>query len=772
MNLWIFLLCIAFVAIYGYLSFRFIKNLFKYGYIGNSAIYIGLSFLGCLLFSIYANLNPVEVPENFNRLTALASSVIGAVKMFALSFDYQAIGAFFQTGIIWNRIFAVLFVLTCALSLLFTSLSIVLNYVRMLLPKAKNFFRLFPRIKSFRNKDVHYIFTDSKMTITSRLARELNHKKQVVYVVVTRKSLKTQEGTEYKDYLISQGFDVITENFSSKYAKLIYRKSRMGLFKRNIYVYGMFSDDEESISFANYFVHAVTHDKSFIKVKGIYDKFKENKKDINAADLFLKLNYFQKRRVEHAVDRMKVFVTFHEHDHDFIYDFSSRTLGVVTTLSEYEMISSNFVMDHPISEFIDLNKLLASGAKDNKNLHVTFVGFGMINQAIFQKISQAYQLWGDNVNKIHYHILDREADGRVKYYANEYSDPNPNKKPKLQEQVLPIPFLYGLDGALESEDLGDYEILQKYIESIKKDRFKEDGFEVFIIAAGKSSTNVSIANKLQRALHNHIKDENLKNTHIFVRVGNEGINEMYKGVLGEAKENSKMIPEVQIFGNDALISDYIINKHLVYTELGVGVKKGFDREKYIAKYDDKQIYKLAKYCWHFKTKVGCLSDISPIWQLKPKLQLMGCELVETIHPKTKAPILSIHKDGKQISKEEFRTIFTELFEDRYEDNGPVGKAIAEMEHNRWLVASIILKNYEQRPLADYLADKNSKNQQETMNVCMTTNEGLRTIYKEAVKSDPKEEDEARKLTYAYDIYTLEYIFDSILRINEKNSEEK
>ena len=59
-----------------------------------------------------------------------------------------------------------------------------------------------------------------------------------------------------------------------------------------------------------------------------------------------------------------------------------------------------------------------------------------------------------------------------------------------------------------------------------------------------------------------------------------------------------------------------------------------------------------------------------------------------------------------------------------------------------------------------------------MNVCMTTNEGLRTIYKEAVKSDSTQEDEARKLTYAYDIYTLEYIFDSILRINEKNSEEE
>ena len=94
-----------------------------------------------------------------------------------------------------------------------------------------------------------------------------------------------------------------------------------------------------------------------------------------------------------------------------------------------------------------------------------------------------------------------------------------------------------------------------------------------------------------------------------------------------------------------------------------------------------------------------------------------------------------------------------------------------MEHNRWVVASLILKNYEQRPLIDYLEDFNSKNAQETMNVCMTTNEGLRTIHKEAAKKDKSQEDEARKLTYAYDIYTLEYIFDSILKINEKNPEE-
>lgn len=735
MKLQLIIASVVSILIIGYLVWRFAKNYRRYRYIGSTFVYLLLCFVACYICSLCAVYNPSIPPEEeVTLLSALGGSIFSAIKMFAVSFEYKAIAEYLTMGPAYV-FFAITYVSTSGASLAFVSLAIILSFAKGIIPKWRNFFRYF---KPSRN--IHYIFTDSGVTISSRLANELNKKRDIVRVVVTRKSQKTQEGTEFKDALIAQKFDVITEDFTDKYGKLIYRKSLSFINKhRKTYVYGMFSNDEDAIVFAKNFTSAVRENKKFKNAKAEYNKHFADKDEKYFNELDLK----SKNKVYDVVDRMQVLVSFQDHDIDLVYKFTQGTLGVVTTLSQYEIVASSFAFEHPISEFIDLNEVLKE--KDNKDMHVTFFGFGRINQEVFKKIVYGYQLWGDNVHKINYHIADMESEALSVQFVNEYSRPLGN-----ESGDLPRAHMYNIDAIFNGEDLNNEQRLRDYVKEIAPKRFKANGFELFIVSTGSPSNSLRFARILQRALHDALTSEQAKKCYILAcGAGNQEVCDLFDA------SKDKMLPTIRTFGSDSVIADYIDNRYQPFNDLAIGAQKAYRSKTMSTKYKDEVLFFTERLMWKTNSKTDILDNVAVIWNLRAKLSLLGYDLVEN------GGKFEIKQGDKVLSKEEFAKVFDSHFKNKYEECDEIGKTIAEMEHNRWLIASYLSKRYERRPLSDFLKDFKSKNAEKTSNICMTTNEGLRKIYSDGVKANKDKEESLNNLTYRYDTNALREIFSSL-----------
>ena len=50
-----------------------------------------------------------------------------------------------------------------------------------------------------------------------------------------------------------------------------------------------------------------------------------------------------------AIKKYRVFITYQDYDIDLINDFSSQTLHIVNALSLYDMVSSEFILNNPLS---------------------------------------------------------------------------------------------------------------------------------------------------------------------------------------------------------------------------------------------------------------------------------------------------------------------------------------------------------------------------------------------------------------------------------------
>ena len=158
-----------------------------------------------------------------------------------------------SNAIYLNYAFGVGYVASSVLALLFASITAVTIFLRSFTVKTSNVFREFFIAKT----RVNYIFTDSKNRRAVRLAEELNRSKDnTVKIIVTRSSLKTQDGTEFRDELVGRGLEVITENHTYNYFTCLVRKfldkkfSKLYFWypykKRQIRFFSVFNNDEDS----------------------------------------------------------------------------------------------------------------------------------------------------------------------------------------------------------------------------------------------------------------------------------------------------------------------------------------------------------------------------------------------------------------------------------------------------------------------------------------------------------------------------------------------
>ncbi len=732
-----------------FLNIRFIRFFFKYKYMGNSLYYIIPCYLLCLFFSIFVALRPAEgLVESTKFASGILNSFVDGLKMMVGGFDGNAIASYLDLNEPWSIIFAIAYLVASFFSLVATSTSVVVFTIRMIGVKVKNYF------ESKNAKRVSYIFTEHSVPFSMRLAQKLKEDGDIVRIIVSRGSLKTQDGTEFKDAIELMGFDVWTENKSSNFASLLLKRDWKYNSNKTVSIYGLYYEDEDSLDFTNDLKLAIHKDKRFSEIKNKIDQYQKDNSgepDISDEDL----SYLK---------RLRVFVKYEEFDPETIYRYTQETFGIINTISEYDMVSSDFVENNPISNFLDL-KSLSESNKEIKGLNITFCGFGNVNKAIFKKINVAYQLWGDNINVINYHILDREGKDGIIAFDDLYS----NNNGKDVKGFLPIPNLFNMDVNYDDIDLTSEKSIIKHIKDIKDDpsRFVKDGFEIFIVSVMSSNVSARTSYYLRKAILSQIPEDKLSRTAIFVRISERQAMEDFDRANNccflqerfldgfnskEYLEAGSPLCPIIAFGEDSIMSNYI--NHTFEAENRLAAKMNHFYMG-IDSISDKK----AEVDWLNKDKENILTNKAALWQLKAKLSMFGLKINDDL--------TLINQDGNQVSKENFEKMVREIIPEEEKDVGEKGRHILQMEHNRWLAATNLIFNYRPLELETYLHNPNkTKNSDSAKHVCMTTNEGLQTLRK-TVLADPrwaKDEKVIKRmnnLLYYSDMNGLVFLFSII-----------
>ena len=858
-----------------FLAVRFFVNLKKYDYLGNIYLYIVAAYLICFIFSCFVNFGSIQVPyekiilsngtegtiypgsEDKNALVKLGTSLFDALKMMAAKFDQDVAKAYIGTGGVYKA-FGYYYMGVSIFALITTSMVTMLFAFKSFGAKFLNFFR-----KLCPKKEIYYIFSDPEVLPAIKLAEQLKDEKKIVVMFIPSASLKTQQGTEYRDALKNKGFDVRAENFSEKLCtKLIeehferrFRKVFLFPWKyigqhRKATVFGLFSKDEYSTDLAINFTNALTNisgkkkkenetkpNKHFARIEEKIKFYKGNPNVMTPEDLRKELEKWRIEEKEKAIqqvksnadknaikeadkkrkeedkqkqkeiqnqerlfaliqtyvkklEKFKVFVTYQDADMDLSNNFSGRTLHIVNTLSQYDMISSEFILNNPIGNFIDIRSLTESNLD---SLHVSFLGFGKINRPIFEKMTYAYQLWGDQKYLINYHVLDENSDEVIRPYKNEFTFA---KDLKPSNDYLPKPVLYHIDSACDGRDLSSYEAINKHVLAIskKKDRFDVSGFEIFIISLCNTNTDIKVALQLRQTLIKHIKPEKLAKTIIFVRIGNANVGEAF------AKQNNdfvvaqdtlnvtrleklnKVVPIV-IFGQNTTMAKFVKNHYEILDKLGFYSLKAYN--KHIK--DDKLRTLATQVGWITDNKTEVLGNIAPVYTLKTKLEIFGhkhnnnFEVNDSLKKITNNLLLEIN-DLQKNCEDTFKThtlSSDKLFK------------LAELEHNRWNAATYLFRKPTRMSLSHYFTVNEyqfngkrfrSRDSGTTIHICMTTNEGLKNLYalleeKKESSVVPKDkkvdfEEESIKLVFENDIEQLKEALNYIVKDDEEKNKTK
>lgn len=994
----------------------------------------------CLFIAIVSNAIPVDITSTVNvdgtnhtvqnvndggKLAMVLSSLFESIKMMGFGFDRDKAAVYLAHFLDWknywsSNLFGIAYIFSSLTATFFSSVIVALTLFNNFTIKVRTFFKSLNT-----SKEIYYLFSDTDVHITAKLAEELKRDGHIVVIYLSRASQMTQAGTEFKDSLLSKGFDVRIETFGNGLTKFLFKNSfnkyfcpffrLFGYRRRKICVFGLFSNDETSIELASGFKKAIVTNGHFSKIRRkVYcstqgygdlilnlsdqsqldyisgnkklDKDKEEDKRIikgahktlaclaNALGLsevidkrnqgirkFIKqnklgdtdfpyllnhfldggleinkiigfsskkrdkwikllvsyvdfsrtikyginsesfLNYLQgkksnindikdaqntlillstvigikkvanlnnpiiksyikknkftngdfatllqyfalknvpireivgfkdgrikewekrlpKTKVKETkkgeidvIRKYRIFLTYHESDIDITSHYSDATLHILNTLSQYDIISSEFVLNNQLTNFLKINKNTTANVKEiietrgdvskkttkkTLNMHVTFFGFGKINRPIFEKMTSAYQLWDDNENKVHYHIVDKESELRKASVINRYSNgvytPIEYGKDSLikRSEISKVkpPFLYDISADCNGQDLTSYNTINDYIKGIfEKDnnRFNKNGFEIFIISLCNTSSDIKVAQQLRSAILEYSKNskgKTLARSIIFVRVANrlsaesifntnvyvksqEHVNgglivNRPKDKKSLAKIENELVPIVT-FGENALMSTYI-SKHF-------DTINNYAIEAYRS-YCGLTIEQAEKE-WLLLDKKEALSNVATIYSLKPKLSLLGYKLDDNY---------MVKPDSSEMS-------FKEYLESNKAFNHPTDygnyeeemKLLAALEHNRWVAAVAQIYNYGQMSI-DYFANINkfkTKTEDNTLHVCMLSNEGLR-VFRNAIITSEKyknKEDKIAKLwkiTLVYDINAIKMIFESLRKRAEEEEKKK
>ena len=724
-------------------------NKIHYGYSGKKTFYLVITYLLCYCISLFCNLTTTGADAK-HPVVSIGISFWHAIKMISLSFDTNIVKPYFGSNA-FGTTFGISYVVASATGAAILSISVISLFIKTSKINLLNILKLW-----FTSGDIYLIFSDAKDNVARKLGKELvngskNNKvdtrirNRIIIMVLSSASLKTQLGTEYKDQLIADGFEVWSEEYTKKFANYLFRKRSIIWRKHQVTVLGLFSNDDMASDFALNFKDAIQENETIQKIKNNHPQ------NVNQ-DLYKPFDKKELRYLNH----FRVFVSYHEHDYDYTYNISGSTLHIINTISQYDMISTSFLLDNPLSSFVDINSLKKDNDVANNRFHVTFLGFGKVNKPIYKKMITGYQLWGDNINKICYHIIDKDP-----------SRLNINESLNFQQNIGSdnvIPYLYRVD--YQCLDLSIENQLEEYIDVIKNDssRFNTNGFELFIISLDKTYFDVTLCRKLHFLLKRKINTEKLNKTIIFIRFCNtqnvDSFIEANKDITinqssvskGYLLSDNHILCPIVPFGQNILLSDYLNYKFNKINQIGMAWDASYNN---IDLQTEDAIYR-------FKNKRDVLKNTAAIFSLQNELKIFGFDLDSNFN---------ITKEGKAVSDQLYYSdLISKLDDAKYNNCSDDVVKLAELEHNRWLVSIRQDRPYTMMKIEEYVKfDKNgnidwnnmhTSSNDNVTHVCMTTNEGLKELYDyiEKVSNNSSDMGLIEKIVFDNDISQLRNVF--------------
>lgn len=473
--------------------------------------------------------------------------------------------------------------------------------------------------------------------------------------------------------------------------------------------------------------------------------------------LFLK---FIEGAGEDVADRMEIYV-FGDREFEDIYSkYEEKSKGCLHYVNEFRQIAVDFIDRFPLTEYMDGRHIdyKTSLLKPETEINVSMIGFGRTNQQIFLSMVANNQFLtadegGNPVKKrVRYHLFDKLHAGGHKnlnhnYFRYRYDFFEGDEVAVNREDYLPLPLFPSTEDYryLDVNDPAFYKSLESTLD------FGESSLNYIVVSLGMDYASIDMANKIAARL----KERNIGNTHVFVRIRDEKIFEG-NGIYLDA---DLCVP----FGSDKkVVYDYSQILREKFSEMAIMRNFIYDIERDM-KHDriTEAEAKKSRRKWHTKlSSAERESNVYACLSLRSKLHLMGLDYCKA--------------DGAQedVSEREYFSVYAAGDIPDFQTDSKGGAVavryplecrrsrrnnLAVQEHARWnafMIAKGFVPAEKERILTETDRDgkfTNGKNYTMRHHGNLTTFEGLAEFRKLIAARDGVSEEKCDVIKYDYQL---------------------
>lgn len=528
------------------------------------------------------------------------------------------------------------------------------------------------------------------------------------------------------------------------------------LFNKNI-CYKNFIDSKKQIRWI---------EKEFVKIaldtisQGRLVKVIVNEQDKNnSLELCVKFyKIISELKTEKQLQNFDVFIYGDRENEEIYSKFVHNSKGCLHYVNTLRLLAMDFIDKYPLTKYMTAEHIDYSTAlvKNGVDINVSLVGFGKVNQQIFLSMvaNNQFITMGDDgrvcAKLVNYHIFDLKGNCST-FIVNKYSRYkdyfyNNGKTLVDNDEYLELPSLPANE-TFHCVDLNTNDFYAQLQDAISKGK---NSINYIVVSLGDDYKNIDVANRLTVT----IKENNLTNTHIFIKIRNE-----------EVISNCKILLDLnicKIFGSDLEVS-YNYNNIVREEYMKMSIKRNFiyDIEKdAMQKEVASDAFKKSLFKWYTKfTELERESNLYCCLSIKNKLQMIGLDICEVqdarkglsyeefmnIYAKDDMPIIEESLGGTKYIK------YGIDFKDSLRSN------MAYQEHIRWN-AFMISKGFIPSKKADIIGKKNSEgnytNGKDYLlyhHGCLTTMAGLIEFRKLLAKRDGVSEEQTDVIKYDYQL---------------------
>ncbi len=413
---------------------------------------------------------------------------------------------------------------------------------------------------------------------------------------------------------------------------------------------------------------------------------------------------------------------FSQNANETVYErISKKSHGTVHCMNKYQMLSCDFAMEYPITEFIPhlIDKKHAA-LKENSDVKIIMVGFGKMNRQLFRIYTQNNQCMimenGRAVEKpLKYVIFDKKKAYDESSFNHTYLHYR-NWKKDIGEaddyfELPPEP----ADVDFREEDINSAKFPILIEKSLSNN---EKSFNMVVVSLGDDRDALDIAEKLAVNVRESEAD---KNTVVFVRIRNSAL---LRELKNDVFNDVPIIPfgdELSLYTYDKIVNpaaeSMAKDRHLCYSV------ESRDADK-----SEEELRREAINTWLFKWEtIQRNSNIYAILSLRMRLQLLGYDYVPLSHPARDASkdFLKDYTEGNPIVYRNETVNGKRIINYRvkYREEGSPRSILAQTEHSRWN-AYHICNGFVPASKTEYLNETKSELIRRRRHINLTTFKGL------------------------------------------------